>query len=313
MKLIMENWRKYLKEGSSTGEGGEFGGGGSSDSWGPHGESIMLDYNIAFLLDRNHPVKHKGRFFDDPITEIWWDFQPFEVPHRENAEKAFRKIPILSQIKLKQHLGTGDNGIAFLLEDNSVFKIFMDDEHKTDFQWYSTLRNSTRAGDIEIHSFGEIESNIKRGSLAWVNMELTTPLTALYSNEDIAHDIDDLRFKMFLFMKPESPVTKMWEEHYKYKILKDKWDSLQNSAEKAIFLLSRETDLSTQRVPFSRGTLNDKQALSFTMDLLEFIEYHGLEFTGDIHSGNFGIAENGRYKIYDISGEAPEEGNYTPI
>ena len=302
----MENWRRYLN-GDDSASGGDFGGGGSSDSWGDDGaqSDSILEHNIKFLLDQNHPVKHKGKFYDDPITDIWWDFEPFKEPIRENAEKAFRNITVLSRIKIKSHLGTGDNGIAFLMENNTVFKIFMDDEKSTDFSWYNALKGSSRPEDIEIYSFEKIPSEASKGDLAWVNMELTTPITSLYDPNDIAYDIDDLRFKLFLFVKPDSPTTQMWKDHPMYDTLKSTWDNLDNNIQRASFLLNRATDISRQKVPFSRNTLDDKQSFQFVIDLLNFIENHGLQFTGDIHSGNFGLAKNNHYKIFDISGEAP--------
>jgi hypothetical protein len=300
----MESWRKYLEEeGQNQPAGGSFGGGGASDSWeGP--TSDTLDHNINFLLDRNHPVKHRNTYHDDPITDIWWDEKPFEDPAKESAEKAFRTIDILYEKKLKQHLGTGDNGIAFLFEDNTVFKIFMDDDKGTDFIWYQELQSTSRPEDIEIYGFDRISPDTVKGNLRWVNMELTTPLTSIYNPEDLAFDIKALKDKLFLFIKPDAPSSQMYHNDPRYQIFKRAWDNLESLEQQTIFLLNKETNIH-HRHPFE-STLNENEAIIFTLDLLRFIENHGLEFTGDIHSGNFGLAKNNHYKIFDISGEAPD-------
>jgi hypothetical protein len=95
----------------------------------------------------------------------------------------------------------------------------------------------------------------------------------------------------------------MYHDDPRYPIFKKAWDNLESLEQKIIFLLNRETNIH-HRHPFE-NTLNENEAIIFTLDLLRFIENHGLEFTGDIHSGNFGLASNNHYKIFDISGEAP--------
>ena len=196
MKLLFENWRKFLVEigmsdviGKSAAERvrkvldepepeGE-------EQEEPEGED-QKDSEDTPLADNpivSHNLHMLDTLGDDPATERF-DFPPGE----EAMMRLIGSIPALRTNKIVKSVGAGTQKIAYKLDNDHIFSLFQSgyggDEYD-DLDWYAGIQDRQFKGQSSvdepaIHDYGEVpilpKRRQRRGVLKYVEMSGIIPL-----------------------------------------------------------------------------------------------------------------------------------------
>jgi hypothetical protein len=145
MKLILENWRRFVTE--------------QSESASDHNYKIMLDYY------ENDPTGDY-RFF-------WRQFTRNERDILIHISAAATMVPQLLQNKIKRLLGVGSQGIVFELDNGRALKLYRGAYRETQDDFYSgeagkIFSGSGKITTVPIFDSGETEYGLKYVEMAKV-------------------------------------------------------------------------------------------------------------------------------------------------
>ena len=145
MKLIIENWRRFITE--------------QSESASNHNYKIMLDY---YENDRSGDYK----FF-------WRQFTRNERDILIYISAAATMVPQLLQNKIKRLLGVGSQGIVFELDNGRALKLYRGAYRETQDDFYSgeagkIFSGSGKITTVPIFDSGETEYGLKYVEMAKV-------------------------------------------------------------------------------------------------------------------------------------------------
>ena len=153
MKLLIENWRRYITEQA----------GGASD----HNFKVMLDYfkGLSKMTRRAHG---DYRFF-------WRQFTKNERDILIYISAAATMVPQLMQNKIKRLLGVGSQGIVFELDNGRALKLYRGAYRQTQDDFYSGEAGKIFSGGGKITTVPIFDSGETEYGLKYVEMAKVLP------------------------------------------------------------------------------------------------------------------------------------------
>ncbi len=145
MKLLLENWRRYITE--------------QTESASDYNFKVMLDY---FNTSQNNDYRH-----------FWWRFTRNRKDISIYIAAATSMVPQLMQNKIKRLLGAGTQGIVFELDNGRALKLYRKAYRETQDDFYSgeagkIFSGSGKITTVPIFDSGETEYGLKYVEMAKV-------------------------------------------------------------------------------------------------------------------------------------------------
>jgi len=188
MKLLLENWRKYLNEGQNTSDGWETEAPQKSPApppipppptQEPDEEESIVRHNLH-MLD-NMPAAA------DPIG-VGDATNRFGLSHfkEEDLMNLVGSIPTLRKNKIVKSIGLGTQKIVYKLDNDHIFGIFQHGyggDKYSDLGWYASIQDRQFKGQSSIdepaiHDYGEVPiPKTYKERLKYVEMSGIIPLS----------------------------------------------------------------------------------------------------------------------------------------
>jgi hypothetical protein len=170
MKLILENWRKYLNEwvfDTDIGDSGE-----EESEYVPLAEDPIVRHN-AHMLDTLGGPPATDRFGFSNLNE-------------EELMELVGSIPPLRTSKIIKSIGAGTQKIVYKLDNDHIFSVFTHGyggDKYDDLDWYANIQNrqfkgSSSIDEPAIHDYGEVLiPKTYKEHLKYVEMSGVVPLS----------------------------------------------------------------------------------------------------------------------------------------
>jgi hypothetical protein len=170
MKLLLENWRKYLNEwvfDTDIGDSGE-----EESEYVPLAEDPIVRHNVHMLDTLGGP----------PATDRFG----FSNLNEEELMELVGSIPPLRTSKIIKSIGAGTQKIVYKLDNDHIFSVFQSGyggDKYSDLDWYAGIQNRQFKGQSSIdepaiHDYGEVPiPKSYKEHLRYVEMSGMVPLT----------------------------------------------------------------------------------------------------------------------------------------
>jgi|TARA_R110000824_G_scaffold177610_1_gene357060 hypothetical protein len=215
------------------------------------------------------------------------------LPGNMKMEDIVNEVPILNKTLIDPISPGGmgaDNAVVYNLDGGKQVIKFTAAKGDADAQWLETVQKRQSPVDVKIYDHGDITSV---PGLKYVVMEKVTPITSIFSDPNLANDIKEISEHLLRYM---SPARADFFRSVGVDEMASKIDDFQSSGNQ------RQLSFLIQHAPKIDAVPKDLQP-KLIADLKQFIEENA-DLTGDIHSGNIGLAKgvNGStFKIFNIS------------
>ncbi len=281
MKLILENWRRYLKENDepiSSPDEERSGVLQYPDEHDPSKRHGVAQHNIKFLL------KGGG---EDNVKDMFegWFWKINQRPDLAGVTKIVDGIPTLSQNKIKRVLGAGNKGVVFELDNDHAFKLYVAgyligsaEEGEREAEFYASEKDSlfdktASPSTLPVYDQGEVKIYNQEGDSIRIRYaEIAKVITFqdfMESTGREPHGVLYLIISMKQYLDFEQGTSPKFADRGRF--LKQKLDKVLDEAKK-LKMTPRETS----------------RMIAFVSDI--YIK-KGADYLKDMHSGNFGILQ----------------------
>jgi len=261
MKLLLENWRKYVNE-----------------------QNDIFDDSANLIIKTIRASSETGPSDDDD----WGPYKFHEVAARlfdpnlsteENTKELIQKLPPLAKNNITRVLGHGEQGLVFLLDNGHALKIYkgrgrIADDGSGEAKYYASEKAKLydQTGSITtlpVYDQGEV--TIGKSKIRYVEMARFLPLRTFLENTGRAPVNDDVG-QLLIYL----------EEYAAIKLNPDSWTAKNRKPDE----VDSEIEQLTQNSKLTAIELEGLRDL-----ILNVYKQYGEKHLGDLHVDNVGVLE----------------------